>query len=71
MQSADKSFEFPEGQILKIELMAKRIRPHNFKSFESERTGARFVVQPWFSYIGPNPPKIRVTSSLKSPKNIH
>ena len=71
MQSADKSFEFPEGQILKIELMAKRIHPHNFKSFESERTRARFVVQPWFSYIGPNPPKIRVTSSLKSPKNIH
>ena len=41
--------------------MAKRTHPINFKSFVSERTGVRFIVQPWFSYIGSNPPKIRVT----------
>ena len=60
MKSADKKFKFPEGQILRLELVAKRTHPRNFKSLESERTGIRFIVQPWFDYIGPNPPKIRV-----------
>ena len=71
MKSADKEFKIPEGEILRVELMAKRSHSRNFQSFESERTGARFIVQPWFSYIGSNQPKIRVVSSLSSPKDIH
>ena len=59
------------GKILRIELMAKRTHPINFKNFVSERTGARFIVQPWFSYIGPNQPKIRVTFPTNSLKNTH
>ena len=71
MKSADKKFEFPEGQILTIELVAKRTHPLNFKGFESERAGIRFIIQPWFSYIGPNPPQIRVTFPVISQKNTH
>ena len=63
-------FEFPEGKILRIELMAKRTHPINFKSFESERTEARFIVQPWFSYIGRNPPNISVTFPMNVLKNV-
>ena len=70
-KSAIRDFEFPEGEILRIELMAKRTHPINFKSFLSERTGVRFIVQPWFSYIGPNPPRIRVTLPSISSKNTH
>ena len=51
--------------------MAKRTHSINFKSFESERTGARLVVQPWFSYLGPNLPNIRVTFPLTAPENTH
>ena len=68
-KSSTRDFEFPEGKILKIELMAKRTHPINFKSFESERTGARFIVQPWFSYVGPNPPNISVTFPVSMLKN--
>ena len=71
MKSADKEFKIPEGEILRVELMAKRSHSRNFQSFESERTGARFIVQPWFSYIGSNQPKIRVVSTLASPTDIH
>ena len=60
-KSSMRDFKFPEGKILRIELLAKRTNPFNFKSFKSERTGARFIVQPWFSYIGPDSPKIHVT----------
>ncbi len=70
-KSSASSFGFPEGKILRIELMVKRTHPINFKSFESERTGARFVVQPWFSYLGPNLPNIRVTFPLTAPENTH
>lgn len=70
-KSSTRDFEFPEGKILRIELMAKRIHPINFKSFESERTGARFIVQPWFSYIGPNPPNISVTFPVSVLKNVY
>lgn len=70
-ESSARDFEFPEGKILRIELMAKRIHPINFKSFVSERTGVRFIVQPWFSYIGSNPPKIRVTFPVISQKNTY
>lgn len=66
INSAYKKYELPKGQILMIELMAKRTNPLNFKSFESERTGARFIVQPWFSYIGPSQPKIHVITPLGS-----
>ena len=71
VESADNKFDFPEGQILRMELTAKRTHPLNFKSFESQKTGIKFVVQPWFSYIGPNPPQIRVTLPLNSLKTIH
>ena len=71
MKSATRDFNFPEGKILRIELMAKRTHPTNFKSFESERSGARFIIQPWFSYIGPNPPKVRVNFPLSMLKNTH
>ena len=70
-KSSTRDFEFPEGKILRIELMAKRTHPINFKSFESERTGARFIVQPWFSYIGRNPPNISVTFPMNVLKNVH
>ena len=70
-ESSTRGFELPEGEILRIELMAKRTHPINFKSFVSERTGVRFIVQPWFSYIGPNPPQIRVTFPVISQKNTH
>ncbi len=70
-ESSSRNFELPEGKILRIELMAKRTHPINFKNFVSERTGARFIVQPWFSYIGPNQPKIRVTFPTNSLKNTH
>ena len=70
-KSSTRNFEFPEGKILRIELMAKRTHPINFKSFESERTGARFIVQPWFSYIGRNPPNISVTFPMNVLKNVH
>jgi len=70
-ESSTQDFEFPEGKILRIELMAKRTHPINFKSFESERTGARFIVQPWFSYIGRNPPNISVTFPMNVLKNVH
>jgi hypothetical protein len=60
-KSSMRDFKFPEGKILRIELLAKRTNPFNFKSFKSERTGARFIVQPWFSYVGPDSPKIHVT----------
>jgi hypothetical protein len=51
--------------------MAKRTHPINFKSFESERTGARFIVQPWFSYVGSNPLNISVTFPINVLKNAH
>ena len=70
-ESSTQGFEFPEGKILRIELMAKRTHPIDFKSFVSERTGVRFIVQPWFSYIGSDPPKIRVTFPVISQKNTH
>ena len=60
-KSATRDFKFPEGKILRIEMLAKRTNPYNFKSFKSEKTGARFIVQPWFSYVGPDSPKIHVT----------
>ena len=43
----------------------------NFKCFESERTRARFVVQPWFSYIGRSPPNFSVTYPMNVLKNVH
>ena len=70
-KSSTRDFEFPEGKILRIELMAKRTHPINFKSFESERTGARFIVQPWFSYVGSNPLNISVTFPINVLKNAH
>ena len=70
-KSSTRDFKFPEGKILRIELMAKRTHPINFKSFESERTGTRFIVQPWFSYIGPNRPNISVTFPMNALKNVH
>ena len=70
-KSSAGSFDFPEGKILRIELMAKRTHPINFKSLESEKTRVRFVVQPWFSYLGPNSPNIRVTFPLTAPENTH
>jgi hypothetical protein len=70
-KSSTHDFEFPEGKTLRIELMAKRTHPINFKSFESERTGIRFIVQPWFSYIGTNPPNISVTFPMNMLKNVH
>ena len=70
-ESSTRGFELPEGETLRMELMAKRTHPINFKSFVSERTAVRFIVQPWFSYIGPNPPQIRVTFPVISHKNTH
>lgn len=69
--SSTQKFDFPEGKILRMELIAKRNHPTNFKSFVSERTGVRFIVQPWFSYIGPNSPQIRVTFLANAQKNTH
>jgi hypothetical protein len=70
-KSSTRNFELPQGKILRIELMAKRTHPINFKSFVSERTGARFIVQPWFSYIGPNRPQIRVSFLANALKKTH
>jgi len=70
-KSSTRDFKFPEGKTLAIELLAKRTHPINFKSFESERTGARFIVQPWFSYVGTNPPNISVTFPMNVLKNVH
>ena len=41
------------------------------KNFESEKAGIRFIFQPWFRYLGPNPPGIRVTTPFNSLKNFH
>ncbi len=71
MKSADKNFEFPAGKVLRIELGVKRIHPRTFKIIESEKTGIQFVVQPWFRYIGPQPPAIRVTVPFNSPRVFH
>jgi len=70
-KSSARNFEFPQGKILRIELMAKRTHPINFKSFVSERTGVRFIIQPWFSYIGPKRPQIRVSFPASVLKNTH
>ena len=70
-ESSVRDFEFPHGKILRIELMAKRTHPINFKSFVSERTGTRFILQPWFSYIGPKRPQIRMSFPANALKNTH
>jgi len=71
MKSANNKFQLPTGQILRMELGARRTHPRIFKNFESEKAGIRFIFQPWFNYLGPNPPSIRVTTPLNSLKNFH
>jgi hypothetical protein len=71
MMSADDKFEFPTGQILRMELGARRTHPRTFKKFKSEKAGIRFVFQPWFHYLGPNPPGIRMTTPFNFPKSFH
>lgn len=58
--TAEKEFSLPEGIPLILELGAARNHPKNFKNFNSEISKVGFVVQPWFSYQGPERPKIRV-----------
>ena len=70
-KSSVRNFKIPQGKILRIELMARRTHPINFKSFVSERTGARFILQPWFSYIGPKRPQIRVSFPANPLGNTH
>ena len=71
MKNADNKFEFPENRILRMELGTRRSHPRTFKILESKKTGIRFIVQPWFHYVGPNPPGIRVTLPFNSPINFH
>ena len=71
MKSADKKFMLPENQVLRIELETSRAHPRTFKKFKSEKAGIRFIIQPWFNYLGPNSPGIRVAFPFDSPKKFH
>jgi len=71
MESADSKFEFPAGKTLRMELQARRVNPQNFKKFESEKSVIRFVFQPWFRYLGPDQPGIRMVTPFNSQEKFH
>jgi len=58
--TAEKKFVLPKGQPVILELGVKRMHPRKFDTYNSEITKIRFVVQPWFHYLGPKRPDIRV-----------
>jgi len=58
--TAENKFSLPDGVPLVLELGAIRNDPKNFKNFNSEISKIGFVVQPWFRYLEPERPNIRV-----------
>ena len=59
-------YRLVEGHELILELGAQR--KHSQASFDlnSNPTQIRFLVQPWFEYMGPEQPKIRVHYPVSS-----
>ncbi|MEC7641816.1 MAG: hypothetical protein VYC17_06630, partial [Nitrospinota bacterium] len=58
-ESAGKEVPIPFGEKLVLDLDIRRSHPKNFKIFNATSTRIRFVVQPWFDYEGPRPPKLK------------
>jgi hypothetical protein len=58
--TAENKFTLPDGNPLVLELGAVRNHPKNFKTFNSEISKIGFVTQPWFRYLEPERPNIRV-----------
>ncbi len=58
--TASNPFEIPMGEKLILEVGAHRIHPQTGKSFDSPFARIRFVVQPWFKYIGPENPSLEI-----------
>ena len=71
MQSAGKKFDIPEGKTLGMDLGIRRTHPRTFKIIESKKTGIQFIVRPWFRYMGPQSPEIRLTTPFNSPRAFH
>lgn len=53
----------PEGELLELEIGVKRQNIKTFKTFESPVERTRFVVQPWFKYMGDS--KIKVVYPVR------
>jgi len=58
--TAKGKYRLLEGQPLILELGAQRKHPHASSNLISNPTQIRFLVQPWFEYMGPKQPAIRV-----------
>ena len=59
-----KDFNMPFEKNLVLDLLARRSHPKDFKRLDSKSAQIQFVVQPWFEYIGPTSPKLRVIYPL-------
>jgi len=58
--TANGKYGLVEGRELILELGARRKHPRISKDLKSNPTQIRFLVQPWFEYMGPEQPKIRI-----------
>jgi len=64
-KSFGKELSLPFGEKLVLGLVIRRSHPKTFKVFTSAAAQIRFVVQPWFDYVGPDPAKIKVVYPLR------
>jgi len=59
-KTVDGKYRLPEGKRLILEVGAQRMNLETGQRFASPLARFRFVVQPWFKYIGPETPSIQV-----------
>jgi hypothetical protein len=61
--TVDGTYRLPEGKRVILEVGAQRMNLVTGQRFASPLARLRFVVQPWFNYIGPEIPSIQVVFS--------
>ena len=64
-KTANGKLAVPEDEPLELEIGVQRHNVKTFKTFNSEVERVRFIVQPWFKYIGDNPKKIKIVYPLR------